>query len=197
MTYQKIVAHWCKLLSMSTYVSWVKAHCGIMEWKSAWKMFSKGSMKIFQSHWTLILTEFRLLIRQKKHFGRYYQPWEVKNIRNDNIDRFNWNLPGIRINLNFSTEFPHINPMVIGIWCGESRPPLNEYLLPFVSEMKSILLNGISKSTHLIRIEFGLVISDTPARSFITGKIYFCWLAQSIQSISNKLDQLNSLLQAL
>lgn len=71
---------------------------------------------------------------------------------------------------NFNIEYPKIVPFIAGIWCGVSKPPLNEYLLPFVSEMKNLLCNGLTINSHHIQIKFGLCICDTPARALIKGK---------------------------
>lgn len=60
-------------------------------------------------------------------------------------------------------------PMVIGVWCGESKPPLNEYLMSLISELKDILINGISIGFHHITIKFGRIHCDTPARSHMKG----------------------------
>lgn len=70
----------------------------------------------------------------------------------------------------FFLEFPKVHPFVIGIWCGISEPHINEYLQFFVSEMKLLMVNKFAVNEHQIQIKFGLVISDTPARSMIKGK---------------------------
>lgn len=62
-----------------------------------------------------------------------------------------------------------IDPMVVGIWCGEGKPPLNEYLEPLINELKSILLNGLIINSKPIAIRMGRVICDTPARAFVKG----------------------------
>lgn len=66
-------------------------------------------------------------------------------------------------------EFPEKAPFVIGIWCGEGKPPLNEYLNPFVLELKELLLNGLKINENFVEIHFGRCICDTPARSYIKG----------------------------
>lgn len=67
-------------------------------------------------------------------------------------------------------EFPSISPIVVAIWCGISKPPLNEYLQPFVAEMKLLMSNGITINAHKIEIKIGRIICDTPARAFLKGK---------------------------
>lgn len=59
--------------------------------------------------------------------------------------------------------------MVVGIWYGGSKPVLNEYIAPFVGELVDILSYGVRVGDHQIKIKFGLVICDTPARSMMKG----------------------------
>lgn len=74
--------------------------------------------------------------------------------------------------LKYFVELPQIPPMVIAIWCGASKPALNEFLLPLVTELKSILSPGIDVNGHHIQINFGLLICDTPARAFLKGNYF-------------------------
>lgn len=65
---------------------------------------------------------------------------------------------------------PHIQPMVVAIWFGSQKPSsLNEYLHPFVSELKEILTNGVTVNGHLITVLFHCCVCDSPARAFIKG----------------------------
>lgn len=66
-------------------------------------------------------------------------------------------------------ELPEISPLVVAIWYGASKPILNEYIQPLVSELKSIIPTGIYVNGHHVKIKFGLVICDTPARSLMKG----------------------------
>lgn len=63
--------------------------------------------------------------------------------------------------------------MVLGIWCGEGKAPLNEYLHPLVSELKEIIESGIQINDFNIKIKFGRCVCDTPARSYIKGVVSF------------------------
>ncbi|EFN83250.1 hypothetical protein EAI_00091, partial [Harpegnathos saltator] len=73
--------------------------------------------------------------------------------------------PILRSIYNFNTE-----PMIIGIYCGENKPPTpNEFLTPFVNELLTILNNGIIINGYKINIHIRCFICDTPARSFIKG----------------------------
>lgn len=66
---------------------------------------------------------------------------------------------------------PHIQPMIIAIWCGSASKPtdLNQYLRPFVDELKNLLSNGVEINGHQVTVYFRCCICDTPARSFIKG----------------------------
>lgn len=61
--------------------------------------------------------------------------------------------------------------MVIGIWSGESKPPLNEYLMPLIEELQFLLANGINCNSHHICIRIGHIIADTPARALLKGMV--------------------------
>lgn len=63
-----------------------------------------------------------------------------------------------------------MEPMIVGIWCGEDKPPLDEYLGPFVGELEDIVMNGISIGAYKICVKIGLFICDTPAGVFLKSK---------------------------
>lgn len=69
----------------------------------------------------------------------------------------------------FAKELPKIPPMTIAIWCGSSKPVLHEYLTDLVDELENIISTGLIVNGHHIKIRFGLVISDTPARCMLKG----------------------------
>lgn len=73
------------------------------------------------------------------------------------------------INMICFVEIPSISPMIIAIWCGLSKPILNEYIELLVSELESIIPNGIFISGYHIQVGFGRVQCDTPARSQMKG----------------------------
>lgn len=70
---------------------------------------------------------------------------------------------------SLNSELANIRPMIIGVWYGESKPVVNEYLERFVAELKNILPEEIHMNAKCIKVKFGLVICDTPARSMIKG----------------------------
>lgn len=69
-------------------------------------------------------------------------------------------------------ELPQVQPMVVGIWAGESKPLLSEYLEPLIDELETLLTDGIRINSHHIGIKIGQIICDTPARAFIKGTIW-------------------------
>lgn len=69
----------------------------------------------------------------------------------------------------FCIEFPQIPPMIVGIWSGDTKPVVNEYVMRFVSELKDILPTEITIHTYRVIVKMGLMIGDTPARSLLKG----------------------------
>lgn len=64
----------------------------------------------------------------------------------------------------------HIQPIVIAVWCGDSKPTvLNDFLRPFVDELNGLLNNGVIINGHQINIFIRAFICDTPARVFLKG----------------------------
>lgn len=67
-------------------------------------------------------------------------------------------------------ELPQIDPMIVAIWCGHSKPTdLNEFLNPFVDELNELLLNGLFINGHQLNVIVRCFICDTPARAYIKG----------------------------
>lgn len=61
--------------------------------------------------------------------------------------------------------------MVIGIWYGDDKPKINEYFEEFVPEMENLLENGMLVNGHHIKVAFGFVICDSPARAMVKGML--------------------------
>lgn len=68
----------------------------------------------------------------------------------------------------------HIKPMVICIWSGEGKPSeLNDFLEPFVSELKDLLIHGVSINGYQLTVFVHCFVCDSPARAFIKATVNF------------------------
>ncbi|KAL1516234.1 hypothetical protein ABEB36_000153 [Hypothenemus hampei] len=57
---------------------------------------------------------------------------------------------------------------IIGVYCGSKKPTsANEFIKPFVDEIKSVVSNGFSYEGHIINVVLSKIICDAPAKSFI------------------------------
>lgn len=71
--------------------------------------------------------------------------------------------------MNF-IEFPHVDPFVVAVWLGESKPScVNEYLAKFVAEMNHLTTVGIEMNGFKHSCRVRAIIADTPARCFLKG----------------------------
>lgn len=67
-------------------------------------------------------------------------------------------------------EFPSIQPMVVGIYCGASKiTNIGKYFAPFVDELEEILANGLHINEHTIDVKIRCFVCDAPARAFVKG----------------------------
>lgn len=60
--------------------------------------------------------------------------------------------------------------IVVAIYHGSTKPPVNDFLQPFVDELLILMKDGILIRNHVINIEISCFICDTPARCFVKGK---------------------------
>lgn len=111
---------------------------------------------------------YRYLRVPNKNFGLFWQIYMVKYA----ITFLNLHFT-CYLNL-FTTDMPNIQPMIIGIWCGEGKPkPINEYFLAFVNEVNQLIETGITVNGWHINIGVRCFICDSPARALIKGKYSF------------------------
>lgn len=99
-----------------------------------------------------------------------------------NIIQVSFNFDGLPIFKSAKKEFWPIlanvegNILTIGIYYGTGKPKsLEEYLEDFVTEMKSLLLNGIFINEKLVTIKIKCFVCDSPARAFIKGKHFIIY----------------------
>lgn len=84
-------------------------------------------------------------------------------------DTFETKINSLNEICNFK-DFPEINPMIVGIWCGFGKPSnVNEFLVPFINEMNAIARNGVTINGHRLDVDIRCMICDSPARSFLKG----------------------------
>lgn len=57
----------------------------------------------------------------------------------------------------------------MGIYCGESKPPLQEFMEPFVNEMMVLLDSEVRFKGHKFNVKMNYFVCDSPARAFVKG----------------------------
>ena len=58
-------------------------------------------------------------------------------------------------------------PFVISIFCGEGKPPVLEFLSPFIDEMRTLQTSGICIDSTFYKVNLKYVVCDAPARAFV------------------------------
>lgn len=91
-----------------------------------------------------------------------------------------FNIDGLPIAKSTKNEFWPISgkiegmdiaPFIIAIFFGSTKPPLEQYLRPFVNELLKLLKDGLIIQGKNYPIKIRCFICDTPARCFIKGVI--------------------------
>lgn len=68
-------------------------------------------------------------------------------------------------------EFPKVKPMVIGVYHGIAKATnLDTYLMPMVSELRSLMEHGLVINGHKITVKLRCFICDSPARAYVKGE---------------------------
>ncbi|XP_050509093.1 uncharacterized protein LOC126886267 [Diabrotica virgifera virgifera] len=107
-----------------------------------------------------------------------------KNLSKDMLIQLNVNIDGLPIYKSSKRQFwpilcsiyemPDIQPMIVGIFHGNNKPlDINEFLEPFVEDVKRLQSNGLCVNGHMIHIKIRCFICDSPARAFIKGVVNF------------------------
>jgi len=63
----------------------------------------------------------------------------------------------------------NLPPFAVAIFCGTSKPPLQEYLKQFICELKGLLESGLKFGNKLITVHVLAFICDAPAKSYLKG----------------------------
>ena len=71
--------------------------------------------------------------------------------------------------LGLVNELKDLGPFVIALFAASHKPVLEEYILPFVDEMKRIAENGINIIGKIFQIVVDAIICDAPAHAFFKG----------------------------
>lgn len=140
---------------------------------------------------TLLQTPRNIVIKEIEG-GEYWYNGLTKpltNILNVWLDlpdmiNLNFNVDGLPIFKSSKKEFwpilcniherTDVRPLIVGIYYGSGKPKnLNQYLEDFVSEMKTLLENGIHMvkegEEKIVTVKIRCFICDSPARAFIKG----------------------------
>lgn len=90
-----------------------------------------------------------------------------------------FNIDGLPIHNSSKSQFwpilcdvvgHNFRPLIIAIYEGKSKAPdVEEYLQPFVNELKNIIENGIHINGHKLSVKCRAFICDSPARAYIKG----------------------------
>lgn len=75
------------------------------------------------------------------------------------------------------SNMPDTEPIIIGVYCGKSKPEnCQVFLNKFVDETKSLLQTGVQIKNKIIQINIKCFVCDTPARSFIKGNYLYYFM---------------------
>ncbi|XP_061503813.1 uncharacterized protein LOC133391753 [Anopheles gambiae] len=110
------------------------------------------------------------------------------SFRDDEIDvetiSINISIDGLPLHKSSSTqlwpilanihELPDFPVMTVAIFCGPKKPGnLDEFLGPLITELNSLMANGVFVKSRKIGVKIRAIIADSPARAFIKGVAYF------------------------
>lgn len=73
-------------------------------------------------------------------------------------------------------EMPQVPAMVIGIFCGKAKTSdVDSFLMPFVDELKELIIKGVEINSHKITINVRCFVCDSPARAYVKGKYKYTY----------------------
>ena len=69
-------------------------------------------------------------------------------------------------------ELPEVPFLVLGIFCGSSKPDnVEDYLCQLVDDLNHVMDQGVTINKTKIGIDLRVMIADSLARAFIKGKL--------------------------
>lgn len=67
-------------------------------------------------------------------------------------------------------ETHRVEPMIVGVFCGETKPQTTiSFLRPLVDELIYLINCGLTINGHRLNIRINHFICDSPARSLLKG----------------------------
>lgn len=106
-----------------------------------------------------------------------------KNLNKPQELNLKFNIDGIPIFRGSPNEFwpilcsvaekPLLKPITVAIYCGQGKPPIDEFLKDFVEELNSLVDDGLIINNCKLSIKVSCFVCDTPARCFIKGELDF------------------------
>ena len=66
-------------------------------------------------------------------------------------------------------EDPESNPFITSIFHGKTKPPLNDFIIPFINEFNDLEKNGINFKGKIYGVKIRSFICDAPAKAFVKG----------------------------
>lgn len=122
---------------------------------------------------------FGLTPEIKKVFIKY----ESKNSLNQFLYILDFNIDGLPIHKSTKENFwpilckiynyPLEPPFVVALYCGPSKPPINEFFKDFVAEIKLLKENSLVVENKYINIECRSFCCDAPARAYVKATMSF------------------------
>lgn len=129
--------------------------------------------------------------------------WVITEEYNEDVIRLLFNIDGLPLYNNSSQQFWPIlalvlhneyesQPFIVAVYSGDSKPKnVDDYLKDLVTELKILILNGLTIGSRKFRIELVGFSCDTPARSFIKkckghGGFYACERCETRGKTKNK-----------
>lgn len=106
--------------------------------------------------------KFTLLCSQHKHIKELMLDFNIDGLPLHKSTKLSF-WPILCLVNGFEKEY--IFP--VAVYCGQSKPPLAEYLRNFVAELLELQTNGITLNNHHVVIKIRSFCCDTPARSYI------------------------------